>query len=309
MDLIVYDGKEKTDLICNTGAPHRTCLVTGRAFSVDVLASQPPAIGYTAYKVVLQYSSNIKLQPQPGLTENRAPNCLLGSEIDVAPTRTQDGLYSINCKQGPKTTYSGPLANINFECPKDGSKGQVDLIGGAGANVSVYINPAITGSFYFLKSSPKDGKNVADSVSIVCPALPPDDDTDGDGCTNGQELGTNPALGGLRNPKYFWDFFDVWSHPAGDPLAWERNRQIGLFGDIFGVAARFGAVRGSPPTKGEALAEALAPPTNETGYHAAFDRSPPPNGVDPWALGPPDGTIDLFVDILGVAAQFGHSCA
>jgi len=31
-------------------------------------------------------------------------------------------------------------------------------------------------------------------------------------------------------------------------------------------------------------------------------------GADSWDMGPPDGTIDLLVDIFGVAYQFGHSC-
>jgi hypothetical protein len=43
-------------------------------------------------------------------------------------------------------------------------------------------------------------------------------------------------------------------------------------------------------------------------YHPGYDRSGAPAGYDPWDMGPPDGAIDLFTDIFGVAMQFGHSC-
>jgi hypothetical protein len=31
--------------------------------------------------------------------------------------------------------------------------------------------------------------------------------------------------------------------------------------------------------------------------------------MDVWDMRAPDGTIDLFNDIFGVAMQFGHNCA
>jgi len=34
-------------------------------------------------------------------------------------------------------------------------------------------------------------------------------DSDGDGCTDAEEIGINHVLGGQRNPLYFWDFYDV----------------------------------------------------------------------------------------------------
>jgi hypothetical protein len=36
-----------------------------------------------------------------------------------------------------------------------------------------------------------------------------DKDTDDDGCSDGEETGIFPSLGGSRNAAYFWDFFDV----------------------------------------------------------------------------------------------------
>ncbi|MDP3767648.1 MAG: flexitail domain-containing putative surface protein, partial [Dehalococcoidia bacterium] len=104
-------------------------------------------------------------------------------------------------------------------------------------------------------------------------------DSDLDGCTDAQEAGLDEELGGLRNPKNPWDYYDV-----------DGNRDIDLFLDFYGVAGAYGEGPGGP------------------NYTAAKDRSAPPFGGDPWDTGPPDGNIDLFVDIFGVAAQFGHNC-
>jgi hypothetical protein len=48
----------------------------------------------------------------------------------------------------------------------------------------------------------------ADVFGDVCDA-----DDDGDGCTDAQEAGGNPQAGGLRNPIFVWDFYDVSSPP------------------------------------------------------------------------------------------------
>jgi len=122
------------------------------------------------------------------------------------------------------------------------------------------------------------------------PTVTPRPDTDVDGCTDIEELGPDEESGGRRNPANPWDFYDV--HPLGG------NGVIDLFGDIFGVAYLFGYETGDP------------------GYDPSFDRSAPPTEAEepdpskrePWDMGAPDGTIDLFIDIFGVAYQFGHAC-
>ncbi|MEX2158565.1 MAG: S8/S53 family peptidase [Dehalococcoidia bacterium] len=125
-------------------------------------------------------------------------------------------------------------------------------------------------------------------------------DYDQDGCSNGEEFGTNVELGGQRNPLDFWDFFDTPS-PT-------RNKLVDLNNDIFGVAGRFGANDNggmAPINRNSNPLTTPAPPV--PAYHPAFDRSPA-IGPNAWNLGPPDGIIDLFNDILPVAAQFGHTC-
>jgi len=105
--------------------------------------------------------------------------------------------------------------------------------------------------------------------------LSPNEDTDGDGCTNGEEFGGDPRLGGQRNPLNPWDFHDV----NGDGI-------ITLFDDILAVINGFGTAGNDP----------------------LLDRSPAPAAGQPWQQGPPDGTIDTANDILGIASQFGHRC-
>ncbi|MEX2159015.1 MAG: flexitail domain-containing putative surface protein [Dehalococcoidia bacterium] len=103
-------------------------------------------------------------------------------------------------------------------------------------------------------------------------------DSDGDGCTDAQELGANEDLGGRRNPLNPYDFFD----PDG-------NGTVDLFFDIFAVAGAFG----TQPF--------------EAGYDLDLDRGSPYGG-DVWDLRNPDGGIDLFTDVFGIAYQFGHHC-
>jgi hypothetical protein len=136
--------------------------------------------------------------------------------------------------------------------------------------------------------------------------LTPTVDTDQDGCANAREQASRGQVGGLRDYLDFWDFYDVWEETG--PSVWQRNKTINVFGDIVGVALRFGAVHSTPYLKNQARADALTPPTSASGYHAAFDRGAQ-TGANPWNAASPDGAINVFDDILGVARQFGHSCA
>ncbi|MEX2159422.1 MAG: flexitail domain-containing putative surface protein [Dehalococcoidia bacterium] len=124
-----------------------------------------------------------------------------------------------------------------------------------------------------------DGDTVADFF---------DTDDDNDGCTDAAErqLATaSEETGGRRNGKHPYDFYDT-----------DGDKQIGLFIDVFAVASAFGDD-----------ADAVGPGEPD-GYDAALDRSAAPMGMDAWDMGPPDGTIDLFTDIFGVALQYGHHC-
>jgi hypothetical protein len=161
-----------------------------------------------------------------------------------------------------------------------------------------------------LKTNPADRDTDADIASDGLELLetgsdPLVIDTDRDGCADGEEpelVNSDERNGGRRNPLSFWDFMDEYT---GMPPS--RNRTVSV-DDIGALVARFGAQRGSPPTKQEALAEALAPPTTSTGYHASADRNGSIPGQDPWDLNPPNGVISIG-DIGAVVVQFGHGCA
>ncbi|MEX1253032.1 MAG: flexitail domain-containing putative surface protein [Dehalococcoidia bacterium] len=145
---------------------------------------------------------------------------------------------------------------------------------------------------------PEPGELFTDTGSDGCVDQ---SDDDLDGCFAAVELGTNPALGGLRDPSSFWDFMDVW---AGEPPSRDRNVSIS---DVGAIVGRFGKMHATPPTKPEALAEALTPPTDLTGYHADFDRNGA-SGPNPSDVLPPDGVISIG-DVGLAVTQFGHTCA
>lgn len=128
-------------------------------------------------------------------------------------------------------------------------------------------------------------------------------DTDGDGCMDGAELGSDPAYGGQRDPLNFWDFFDTPDDQG------TRDGTVDLMKDLFGVLFRFGAEDGNGTAAPNRDSDPSAMPPPPPAYAPAFDRSPPPPGATLWELAPPDGTIDLFTDIFGMVAQYGHSCA
>jgi len=101
-------------------------------------------------------------------------------------------------------------------------------------------------------------------------------DTDGDGCTDSQELGSDPLRGGRRNPNNPWDFFDP-----------NRDRAV-TTQDIVNVVNLFGTVQG------------------DGRYANNVDRTL--LGPDSWDTGPPDGRVTML-DINLIVVQFGHSCA
>ncbi|MEX1254375.1 MAG: flexitail domain-containing putative surface protein [Dehalococcoidia bacterium] len=134
-----------------------------------------------------------------------------------------------------------------------------------------------------------------------------DPDDDNDGCTDSQELGADPTLGGQRDPHNFWDVMDVFT---GSPLA--RDGSISA-GDVAGVVGRFGANDGGPGTfdRNSNPLSMPSPPVQPSGaranYHPAYDRGGGTPGGSPWNLNPPDGAITSG-DIAAAVAQFGHSC-
>ncbi|MEX2157929.1 MAG: CAP domain-containing protein [Dehalococcoidia bacterium] len=126
-------------------------------------------------------------------------------------------------------------------------------------------------------------------------------DNDGDGCSDARERGSDLTQGGQLDPNNYWDFFDV----PNDSNSYDGT--ISLNDDIFGVMIHWSATDDGGRAAINRNTDPLSPQPL-TGYHPAFDRSPAPPGAPAWQLGPPDGQIDLFTDIFGVAFQFGTTC-
>ena len=163
MKFRVYGDKGKTDLVCDIGTLNRVCNVSadGSGFSVDIIGF-PPASGYSAYLLEIQYNTSLTLQQQADLSENSHPTgCTTGSENKGA------GTYRFHCVVG-FTAYAGALANVQFECPAAGGKAQIDLVGGTGAGVSAFVHPTVFSNLIFLSSKLNGDKLVADSVVINC---------------------------------------------------------------------------------------------------------------------------------------------
>jgi hypothetical protein len=109
-----------------------------------------------------------------------------------------------------------------------------------------------------------------DSLADAC-----DTDDDNDGCTDTEEQGPNAALGGLRDPLNFWDFFDVTGEGLVD------------FSDALDVLAYFGDA-GLPATPGDL-------------------RDRDVGGPGGWNLVESNTGVD-FTDVLNTLLSFGHSC-
>ena len=169
MSLRVFDDWDRNDRVC-IGEPvvGRKCyLGVGSPFSIDVVADTPPGFpGYTLYRVVVQYSSNLTFPGQQlPEDENLWPECTKGKIVD------EPGRHSLICEldQG-FSSYAGPLANFDFVCTSQESSGQIDLVGGEDiVTSSYYFQPNASGNEeVYLKSVSKDGKMVADSILINC---------------------------------------------------------------------------------------------------------------------------------------------
>jgi subtilisin family serine protease len=129
-------------------------------------------------------------------------------------------------------------------------------------------------------------------------------DSDGDGCSDQEELGSNPTLGGQRDPLDPWDFYDVpvpTLHAGGSTD--NRDKAISIGSDVLAVLDYTGTSEGGPASGlGISYDEDMDGDTVKDGR--AYDRS---LGTA-WS-GPPNGSVSIGEDVLLVLDQAGHSCA
>ncbi|MCH8849334.1 MAG: hypothetical protein IIC89_00750 [Chloroflexi bacterium] len=289
----------------------------GTSFTLHVVPSVIPVGGYVSWQETIDYGSLLykpaatcTLNPA-GCPEVKWDKSVITYRAPAAPTGKEGAIGFADVSAGfspfPISFQTTAFVNLEFNCARNGQAGEghTNLVKLADYDEdpsgALYVNFDVNVQQDYVA-------NVSD-LTIECIVVTPKQeepgDTDQDGCSDQAENGAFEYLGGQRNYLYFWDFYDVWTHPAGDPIGWERNKVLNIF-DILAVGARFGS--GPVLSKADALAQALIAPTNATGYHPAYDRGPI-IGANMWDRGPPDGSINIVDDILGIAQQFGHNCA
>lgn len=150
-------------------------------------------------------------------------------------------------------------------------------------------------------STDSDGDGIIDCVEQRIGTNPLVWDTDKDGCSDGRELGPDEKTGGLRDPTNPYDYYDI-----------NHDGAISVSADILQVVSAFGV--GDPeyhPAKDRGSLKATATTFSWDkiwGLQPFVMQTSPFSIFFSWEKTPPNGSIDIPSDGLGVATQFGHAC-
>jgi Calcineurin-like phosphoesterase len=200
-----------------------------------------------------------------------------------ANSEPERGIREFIVGTGGRSHYAFPIIRANSEVRDNTSYGVLKLTLHAASYDWEFV-PAPPGTF-------------TDSGSASCLTPDIDDDTDGDTCTDLDEMRTvagSELAGGRRDLSNVWDFFDT---PTGAPLA--RDGSVAGT-DFFALISRFGS-------SGDSGIDPLSMPPAPPAYHTAYDRGPS-SGPNTWNLSMADGFI-AGTDFFALLGQFGHSCA
>ena len=253
-------------------------------------------VGTTEFETASGITADFVIPASPGLPATVGMVCFFEILRDFT-----DPFQSIDCISYGGASFTGNNPNSN---PSDAATTGP----GNGTKSLTRINPAT-----LIGGKPWAQSDIANDFALRCPTPennagdiaflgddddgdgltncregeigtdPSDTDTDGDGCTDGAELGLDEKFGGLRDPLDPNDYYDVLGGGGGPP-----DQIIDLPNDILGVIRHYAPLGAAP-------------------YDVQFDRGPR-IGANVWNMGPPDGVIDLPNDILGVIRQFNHDC-
>ena len=132
-------------------------------------------------------------------------------------------------------------------------------------------------------------------------------DSDGDGCANGRETGTEHPLGGDRDPAVWADFTDV-PVPAltSSSSSGTRNKAITL-SDVSATLLYVGTVTGNASLNQQGASYMTDRNNNGVLDGAEYDRTPSLDAAKRWRAGAPNGAVSLQ-DVSVILASVGDSC-
>lgn len=245
---------------CNTSGGPTTCnAMPGSMFVVNFYLNNAGGYSYAGVSFYLQYTG------MQFTSSMQNPNVVWPDCGFPVATSGPDYVYG-GCGLGiggVPSNYTGVITRTMFTCEADGS---VTLRQGPGYTYIVDGN-----NIDHTESGPDE------TLTITCvPPAPYPTDTDGDGCPDTKEAGSNELAGGRRNYLNEWDYFN----PTHDG----QNR----IDDILAVLYKYFIDQGNPS------------------YTANTDRTLA--GPNPWNAGPPNG-FQRVDDILNARGQFFNDCS
>ncbi len=260
---------------CDTAQPTTCDVPVDGDFTLAIDLLEAPVAGYVGWDTWLTFPTDLL---GIGTIVWPEAECL---EVFVLPPPGTDyhGCITGLIPPVPVSTFEGTLVELNMTCSTTATQNKLHLL--------PYGDPAVIGAGTGLMEPSTKIVTIPKlnplTVNCVEPLSEPGD-TDGDGCSDQQELGLDSTHGGQRNFANPWDFYDVLGANLGPP-----DGYIDLFNDMAGVIDHY------------------APTGTESAYDANFDRGPS-SGPNQWNMTAPDGKIDLFNDIAGVISQIFHDC-
>ena len=237
----------------------------GQTFTVTTgLDHEPGAPGYQLLDFRLGFAEAIVGTTDPQSNRDiAAPSACATDFLDLPGAPAVHWVMGCLDLGGANMTYAGPVWHVVFTC---------NALGDAGLHFR-FDQPSWTEVWDSDAALPAHRD---EGVSTQCIDYVPEDDSDGDGCTNAEELAGNAVLGGDRDPANPWDYYEV----SGDGIVDLRDTLV--------VLQHFGHGPGDDPTDD------------------LLDRRVLDNGK-PWRMGESDSGIDLS-DALNNLKSYGHHC-
>jgi hypothetical protein len=205
---------------------------------------------------------------------------------------------------GGGNVHFGHKHNASVNCGSGSGDADNDGMPNTYENAHACLNPSVADA-----SGDPDVDNFNSIGEFNLGSDPCDNDTDNDGCADGEEyINLNPASGGDRDPLVTWDFGDV-PTPTGQTPGTDgklyliatsaRNKAVTLT-DVGVVLAYVGRTSANTYYTADGNNDGLADGVQ-------LDRTPSTTPGKPWRSAAPNNAISLQ-DVGVVLAQVGHNC-